>query len=292
MSSFCETPLGYKIHCAHSGDPSGQLALCLHGLGGSIDTYTPLLPSLPPSLHVVRVDFPGFGQSPLPVAPTRISVADHVANLHHLIASLQAAAPAADPQQQQQQQQQPPSAPVLLLGHSLGGIVALQYAAQHPDAVAGLFLLGPGRATSHIPAVRDAMRNTAANVRQHGIATAAANAAKTNFYVDTPERTVDPTLRQAVSDAVAASDPEGYAQTCEALVDAAHADPDYAAIRCPAVFVAGDKDGISPVSRSQDLAALVRGWTAVEVVRSGHQPILEDLGGVKKALQLFLEKAT
>lgn len=86
-----------------------------------------------------------------------------------------------------------------------------------------------------------------------------------------------------------ASDPEGYAQTCEALVSLNHQDPQYEKITCPVIFVAGDKDTISPVERSKDLSMLVGGESQVEVVKSGHQPILEDLPGVEKAIDCLFQ---
>ena len=88
---------------------------------------------------------------------------------------------------------------------------------------------------------------------------------------------------------MSSADPEAYAQTCEAIVDSSHKDPQYQAITCPIVFVAGDKDMISPVQRSQDLSILLGGRSWVHVVKSGHQPILEDLPGVEKAVQQLME---
>jgi hypothetical protein len=46
---------------------------------------------------------------------------------------------------------------------------------------------------------------------------------------------------------------------------------------------------ISPVERSNDLSSLVGGRSCVVVVQSGHQPILEDLTGVERAVQLLFE---
>lgn len=100
---------------------------------------------------------------------------------------------------------------------------------------------------------------------------------------------MDPAAREAVRKDVSRSDPEGYAQTCEAIVHPEHKDPKYDNIVCPTVFVAGDKDMISPIERSKDLSELVSGQSWVEVVRSGHQPILEDFPGVKRALDNLFE---
>ncbi|KAM0322270.1 hypothetical protein ACHAQA_009559 [Verticillium albo-atrum] len=275
MASFFTTPSGTKTHFLRSGTPSGALLICLHGLGGSTETFTPLLPSLPPSHDIVLVDFQGFGRTPLTDPSTPLSVASHVADLHHLVTSLQAA--------------KTTTAPITFIGHSLGGIVALHYAAAYPDGVGRLVLIGPGRSVGHIPVVRQRMLDLAAGVREKGIAFAADTAAVSNFYEDAPGRVADPAARETVREAVAASDPEGYAQTCEAIVDASHVDPVYANIICPAVFIAGDKDMIAAEDKVRDLSTLVGGLATVVVVRSGHQPILEDLEGVKGGIRLVLE---
>ena len=88
---------------------------------------------------------------------------------------------------------------------------------------------------------------------------------------------------------MSSANPEAYAQTCEAIVHSSHKDPQYQDITCPVVFVAGDKDMISPVQRSQDLSTLAGGKSWVRVVQSGHQPILEDLSGVEKAVQQLMK---
>ncbi|KAF1937839.1 alpha/beta-hydrolase, partial [Clathrospora elynae] len=205
------TPSGTKTHFLQGGNPAGPLLVCLHGLGVSTETFIPLPLSLPQTYKIILVDFQGFGKSPLSNPTKRLSIPGHASNLGTLIASLQADL----------------VAKVFLVGHSLGVIIALHYAAQHPDSVAGLALLGSGRAAGHISAVRQRMLDLTAAVREKGISVAADLAVKSNFYEDTPERTVDPSAREAVRRDVSASDPEGYAQTCEAIDSLDHKDPPY-----------------------------------------------------------------
>ncbi|KAJ3961654.1 hypothetical protein N0V92_001627 [Colletotrichum tropicale] len=278
-SCYITTSSGTKAHYLLAGDPSGPPLVCLHGLGGSTETFQGLLPVLPSSYKIALVDFQGFGKTPLADRTGKLTIAGHVADLHDLLTSLQ-----------ESSQKQGNTSKAIIIGHSLGAIVALHYAAQHADNVAGLVLLGPGRAIGHIPAARQRMLDLAANVREKGILFGAEMATKSNFYEDTPDRSADPVAREAVRKMVAASDPEAYAQTCEALVDLEHVDPEYAAIKCPAAFIAGDKDMISPAGRSQELSNLLGGESWVEVVKSGHQPILEDLEAVEQAVTRLLEK--
>jgi pimeloyl-ACP methyl ester carboxylesterase len=172
-STYYTTTAGTKLHYLRTGNQSGPLLLCLHGLGGSSDTFTPLLQHFPSNHNIILLDFPGFGKSPAPQASESMSVAGHVADVSELIQVLQNASSASQ------------SPHVVIIGHSLGAIVALQYAAQSPESLGGLVLLGAGRAAGHIPAARQRMCDLATAVRAHGVAVAADIAAKSNFYDDT-----------------------------------------------------------------------------------------------------------
>ena len=172
-SKYYTTTTGTELHYIQTGSASGPLLLCLHGLGGSTDTFIPLLPHLPPSYTIVLLDFQGFGDSPLTASSNTISVANHVTDVGDLIAALQGASSTPRPGE------------IVIIGHSLGAIVALQYAAKHPEAVGGLALLGVGRAAGHIPAARQRMCDLATAVRTKGITFAAEVATKSNFYEDT-----------------------------------------------------------------------------------------------------------
>ena len=49
-----------RVAVEEEGD--GPVVVCVHGLGGSSNTYTPLMPAL--ARHrVVRIDLPGSGRS-------------------------------------------------------------------------------------------------------------------------------------------------------------------------------------------------------------------------------------
>lgn len=268
---FFPTKNQTKLHYAENGNPDGKLIICLHGLGGSIETFSSLLPSLESTYRIVRMDFEGLGKSPL-LSPS-LSIAQYASDLSDLVSYTQRNGHS--------------SSPVVLIGHSLGSIVALHFAASEPDIVGGLILLGVGRSASHIQPVRERMLDTAAKTRKQGIDFAAGLAATTNFPLDS-ERQVDAAARDFIRRQVAGSDPEGYAMTCEAVVDVNHKDPDYSKIVCRSLLIAGDLDAISPVSRAEGLKPLLGGESQLTIVKSGHQLILEDLKGVEGALIPFL----
>jgi hypothetical protein len=170
LSSFHITSSGSKLHYLQTGCSSGPLLLCLHGLGGSTETFIPLLPYLPSCYSIVLLDFPGFGESPFIPKSTTATVSGYVADLGEFIAALQGFA---RPLQARD---------VVIIGHSLGAIIALQYAAQYPETIGGLALLGSGRAAGQIPAARQRMCDLAAAVRTKGLDFAANIATESNFY--------------------------------------------------------------------------------------------------------------
>lgn len=273
MSSFYTTKSGTCTHYIESGNKTGPLLLLLHGLGGSTETFAPLIPHLPLTTYrIIAIDIEGFGNTRLNTTQSTISIDRHVEDLSDVISHLQGSS-------------QPTDGSIILIGHSLGSVIALQYAARHANAVAGLGLIGVGRSAAHISAARDRMLGLAAKTRAEGIDAAAELAMTTNF----PSDDTSDHAREEVRKAVAGSDVEGYARTCEAMVAKDHADPDYSKITCPAVFISGDRDMISPLAKAEEIRKLLGGSSEIFVVSGGHQPILSDLQRTQQAVARLFE---
>lgn len=125
----------------------------------------------------------------------------------------------------------------------------------------------------------------AATVREHGVTAAADVAVSSNFPSNS--ETTD-AMRADVREMVESSDPEAYAQICEAMVSTSHQDPDYATIKCPVALISGTEDVISSPARAEGLAPQLGGTCTLSLVKGGHQPILSDLEGTDGAVQRLL----
>ena len=109
-----------------SGDPDGIPVLLVHGNVSSSRFFDELMKLLPPFWYALAPDLRGFGDSQrLPVDASR-GVADYSDDLQSLIETVGLA-----------------GTPFHLLGWSLGGGVAMQYAIDHPAQLASLTLVAP-----------------------------------------------------------------------------------------------------------------------------------------------------
>jgi 3-oxoadipate enol-lactonase len=117
-----------KIHYQDRGQ--GPALLLLHGLGSSGMDWEHQYPHFEPDYRVVAPDFRGFGESDKPAGPYLVSrhADDLVALLDHLEIR-----------------------EVNLLGFSMGGAVAFQFAASYPERVERLVIVNssPSFVTDH-----------------------------------------------------------------------------------------------------------------------------------------------
>jgi pimeloyl-ACP methyl ester carboxylesterase len=107
-----------KTHFISAG--SGDPLILLHGAGGDGSNFTSIIPELAISRTVIAPDLPGHGRSD--GLDGLYTVAVYLRWLDAFIDSVV-------------------EAPVELIGHSMGGSLALRYASQHPDKVKRLVLV-------------------------------------------------------------------------------------------------------------------------------------------------------
>ncbi len=113
---------GQQIYAVQEGLPNRQVALLIHGWSSSWYAMSPLMPMLAQRFSCVAVDLPGYGKSPaLPERATIVAYADLLAKLIEEISP----------------------GPVVLVGHSMGGMIGLTLALRHPELVERIVMLCP-----------------------------------------------------------------------------------------------------------------------------------------------------
>jgi pimeloyl-ACP methyl ester carboxylesterase len=101
----------------------GEPVLLIHGLGGTRATWTPLIDALARTHRVIAPDLPGHGDSAAPAGD--YSLGAHATVMRDLLIALGHRS-------------------ATVIGHSLGGGIALQFASQFPDRTSRLVLIGSG----------------------------------------------------------------------------------------------------------------------------------------------------
>jgi pimeloyl-ACP methyl ester carboxylesterase len=124
---------GQRIHYIDRG--SGPAIVMIHGLGGNLQHFTyALVERLADEFRVIAVDRPGSGYSTRP-KDASAALGAQAATLAGLIKALKLERP-------------------LLVGHSLGGALALTIALNHSDCASALALIAPlTHATDQVPEV-------------------------------------------------------------------------------------------------------------------------------------------
>ena len=108
---------------AYRDEGSGEVLLLIHGMAGSSDAWRELIPRLAKNYRVVAPDLLGHGQSTKPRGD--YSLGAFAVSLRDLLDELGIAQ-------------------ATIVGHSLGGGVAMQFLYQHPDYCERLILISSG----------------------------------------------------------------------------------------------------------------------------------------------------
>ncbi len=242
-------------------DGQGPALLCIHGLGGSSNTWTPVMGAFE-GMRVIRPDLPGSARSPL--GREALSIETYVDALASVLAELEVDT-------------------LHIAAHSLGTIVAQHFAVAHPARVKSLALFGPLAAPPD--AGRAGIRARAELARGGDAAMQEIADAIVKGATSAQTKSDQPAVLALVRESVMRQPPEGYAQSCEALAGAQPAAVER--LDVPALLVTGDQDGVAPPANVEALAARIAGSRRIVVADCGHWTTYEKPQACIEALREF-----
>lgn len=199
-------------------------ALLLHGWRRTKEDYTATADLLASrGVTTLALDLPGFGASPPP--PTAGGARSCAATLAPLVDELAGAA-----------------GPLLVIGHSFGGRVAVCLAARQPDRVAGLVVCAAPLVRDQMPRARVSRRYLAVRaLARRGLVPAAVLERARSRHGSADYRAATGVVR----DVLVATANESYEAELQAL-------------RCPVTLLWGGADEAVPVAVASAAASLAR----------------------------------
>ena len=239
----------------HRREAPAPTALLIHGAGSSHLSF-PREMRRHPGFNAILPDLPGHGRSP---GPGRAEIRGYALDMAALLDALAVSS-------------------AVLIGHSMGGAIALWLAVHQPQRVSALVLAGSG---ARLPV----------------------NPALIASIVDDPPATIKRMLRWMWAKNAPA---EEIAQSAEIMLatdptvlqrdfiacdnfDIRH---ELSAIRAPTLVMAGEQDKMTPPKLSEELARSISGAESVVVPAAGHMLLLEQPAESAAAIGDWLHHAS
>jgi pimeloyl-ACP methyl ester carboxylesterase len=260
---------GCRLRYLVGGD--GEPLVLVHGLGGAAANWVALAPLLLPGRRVLVPELPGHGGSePLPAASNLNAYADRLGHL----ADREGCSPAA------------------VVGHSLGGGIALRLAIRRPESVSRLVLAGAAGISSGTRSARYALTITGIlkpgrRIAPHRRLVSRSPLLKTLVFGRWGA--ADPqALPPAVAEAFL-SGPARHTDTFSAAKALVRDDPrpDLDRVLCPSLVLWGARDNQLPVGDAVDYARRLRARLRV-IADCGHLLIGERPDACADAIDSFL----
>ena len=257
---------GNLVHYDEAGaDSGGPVVVLIHGIASRAAQWHGVMERLGETCHVIAPDLLGHGESAKPRGD--YSLGAHACGVRDLLAALG-------------------HNRVTLVGHSLGGGVAMQFAYQFPERVERLALVSSGGLGPEVSAwLRAASLPgselvlpvlTSSYVRKAG--------GSLGRLLSRAHITLPPGLAECMVSFASLADPStrsAFIHTARSVLDVAGQRVDardrlYLASDLPLLVVWGGKDTIIPVSHGTSLAARVADARLEVFARSGHFPHLSE----------------
>lgn len=220
-----------------------------------------LMDRVGPDLRLVFMDKRGHGLTEMgPSTSLAGNVADMAAVLDHLGA-----------------------ARVVVCGLSVGGQIALGYAAAHADRLAGLILCD----TAHKIGSPEMWQARIDTVRDKGIAVLADPILERWFGAGF--RNGRPVELAGYRTMLIRTPAEGYARMCETIRDTDLTDA-ARTVAVPTLVMVGSEDGSTPPALVAEMAALIPGAELHTIPGAGHLPCIEDPDLVARLIAGHLDR--
>jgi len=234
------------IQIAYTRKGSGKPLVLVHGYPLDHTIWDEVVPLLENDFDIILPDLRGFGQSG--VVESQYKIADMAEDIAGLLDQLGIER-------------------TVIVGHSMGGYVALAFANAHPKRVAGVGLIA-SQASADPPERKQGRYDAAEEIMKTGVQPVA----ESMSAMLTPDKRVQAYVRGLI----AAQRPAGLAGALKAMAERDDSTSILPSFQFPVVLIHGEADELIPVQRAQEIKSTISQATLMELSGVGHMPMMEN----------------
>ena len=249
-------------------DGAGEQAVVfVHGFPFRASMWEPQIPvALEAGWRVVAPDLPGFGRSDVPADRSAYSIDGYADLVAGLVGELGLG-------------------PVVLVGLSMGGYIALAVARRHPEVLAGL-VLADTRADPDTPAGRQTRSDQQALVEERGDVTPLVDGLLIRILAEAGPRHAE--VGALLGDMMRSTAPAGWIGALEAMKQRRDQTALLPSISVPTLVVVGEADALAPVDVAEAMAKAIPNARLEIVPDAGHVANLENPDVFNRVFSEFL----
>ena len=257
FATVADVTLHYRVE----GNPSGIPLVFINSLGSDLRLWDALVSHFVDDYLIVRHDKRGHGLSDCPPAP--YTIRDHANDVAHLLDYLKINE-------------------AIIIGISVGGMIAQDFALHYPQRVKGLVLSDTGAKIG----TDELWNERIAVLREHGLAYLAEPILARWFAPSFSE--THPAAYQGYYNLLTRMPVEGYIGTCEALRDCDLREV-VGSITAKTLVLCGAEDLSTPPSLGQALAEQLSDARFAVIEGAAHLPCVEQPQAMAREMGAFLE---
>ncbi len=250
------------IQIAYSDEGEGFPLAFIHGFPLSRGAWSKQVEAFKSNYRLITPDLPGFGESESSRGP--VTMSRYARGIDALLRHLG-------------------TGPVVLVGHSMGGYIALEFARAFPDALRGLVLVST-KSGADSPENALTRQTTAEEVHQNG-PSALVNAMAAKML---SANNGDEAMAASVRDLMTSSGSEGIVGALLGMAGRSDASAWIGGIHVPTLVIAGCDDTVIPPSESESLARSIPGAKLKLIPGAGHLLAFEKPDAFNEALRCWL----
>jgi pimeloyl-ACP methyl ester carboxylesterase len=245
------------MQLAYDRQGEGPTLVLLHGFPLDHHLWDEVVPLLDDTFDVIVPDLRGFGEST--IGDSQAGMDDYASDIAALLDQLEIQKAA-------------------IVGHSMGGYVALAFARLYPERVMGLGLVS-SQVLADAPERKEGRYKSAADVEANGIGGV--------VEAMTPKFTSDERLRAYARASMERQQPAAYTSALKAMAERVDSTPLLSSFGFPVVVVHGDADSLIPIDRAREVKTALPQAHLVEIPGAGHMPMMEAREKTAEALKVL-----